>query len=797
MMITESTTKSKLADEQIYDSNNYIKVIWEDTLDNHSNHKEKQIEKYFQTKYKTNKVKVIFKPITSKNSSVVVEGAADASELVLDENYQKSLIEQYIKDNNISVSLAHLMKLDSSVNLELENYKEHTNRYKTFKIKEIEFSNFLSYGKNNKITFEDKNGITSVISDPPNYGGKTTLTVDLLLFLFFGTTTKTDKNEEIFNRFSEDDLVEVKGKVDIEGDTYIIKRTISRKKSKDGHACKGEVDFYQVLPRGGIKQLNGEQRKFTDELIKTYVGTYDDFLITILTTGDNLDDLIKTKPTERGRILTRFIGLEFFREKEKIAKKKHTEWKEKSKLYHNNSQEILAKIDTENDKIGQNELMIISQKQTEDNYKVQINGLNKTREELFKTRYNDIDSELYKLDEETIQSGIDKVEGLVTQKTNEIKTLESQIPIPGEEYDIDFYGTQKLALKENTEAEITLRLEISSTSQTIDMLKNSEICQTCKRPLDHVDHKKEIADNEKLLSSKQSEWELVKQKIVEITTSMNHMDEIKNKWDSYNRNILLVDKAKVELKAYEDSLSRGLEKLNQYRKIKAMVDKNKLIDTDIQTIKFKIDGLDQEKNMVSLQIKSLEKDIELSKSKIDEYNGLLKELKNEEMIDNIFKVYLDVYGKNGISKMVLGTMIPLINSHLKILLSDTCEFILEMRMNEKSEVEFWMVDQSTGVEKPLNAGSGYEKTVSSLALRCVLSKVCSLPKPNIIVFDEVTGKVSNENLDKIGLFFDKLKQFFEHIWVISHNPLIQDWADHMVKVRKDNNISTLVENVIE
>jgi DNA repair exonuclease SbcCD ATPase subunit len=617
------------------------------------------------------------------------------------------------------------------------------------------------------------------------------------LFLFFGTTTKTDKNEEIFNRFSEDDLVEVKGKVDIEGDTYIIKRTISRKKSKDGHACKGEVDFYQVLPRGGIKQLNGEQRKFTDELIKTYVGTYDDFLITILTTGDNLDDLIKTKPTERGRILTRFIGLEFFREKEKIAKKKHTEWKEKSKLYHNNSQEILAKIDTENDKIGQNELMIISQKQTEDNYKVQINGLNKTREELFKTRYNDIDSELYKLDEETIQSGIDKVEGLVTQKTNEIKTLESQIPIPGEEYDIDFYGTQKLALKENTEAEITLRLEISSTSQTIDMLKNSEICQTCKRPLDHVDHKKEIADNEKLLSSKQSEWELVKQKIVEITTSMNHMDEIKNKWDSYNRNILLVDKAKVELKAYEDSLSRGLEKLNQYRKIKAMVDKNKLIDTDIQTIKFKIDGLDQEKNMVSLQIKSLEKDIELSKSKIDEYNGLLKELKNEEMIDNIFKVYLDVYGKNGISKMVLGTMIPLINSHLKILLSDTCEFILEMRMNEKSEVEFWMVDQSTGVEKPLNAGSGYEKTVSSLALRCVLSKVCSLPKPNIIVFDEVTGKVSNENLDKIGLFFDKLKQFFEHIWVISHNPLIQDWADHMVKVRKDNNISTLVENVIE
>jgi DNA repair exonuclease SbcCD ATPase subunit len=795
-MITEYTTTSKLSDEQIYDSNNYIKVIWEDTLDNHTNLKEKQIEKYFQNKYKTSKVKVIFKPIMSKNSDIVVEGTADASELVLDETYQKSLIEQYIKDNNINVSLPHLMKLDTSVNVDLENYKEHTNRYKTFKIREIEFSNFLSYGENNKLTFEDKNGITSVISDPPNYGGKTTLTVDLLLFLFFGTTTKTDKNEEIFNRFTNSDVVEVKGKVDIEGDTYIIKRSVTRKKSKDSYICKGEVDFYQILPRGGIKQLNGEQRKFTDELIKTYVGSYDDFLITILTTGDNLDDLIKTKPTERGRILTRFIGLEFFREKEKIAKKKHTEWKEKSKLYHNNSQDILAKIEVENDKIRNNELMIISQKQNEADFKKEIDELNQKREELFKTRYNDIDVELYKLDEETIQLGITKVEGLITQKTNEIQALESQIPTPEEQYDIDFYGLKKLELKELNESEVTLRLKIASLTETIDMLKNSEICQTCKRPLDDIDHKDEISKAEKTCNTKTIEWENTKTQIEHVTKSINYMDEVKNKWDAYNRNILLVDKAKLELKAYYDSLSRGTEKLEQYRKIKQMVEKNKLIDTDIQTTKFKIDNLEEQKNLVSLQIRGIEKDIELSNTKINEYNGLLKELKNEEVIDNIFKTYLEVYGKNGISKMVLSTMIPLINSHLKILLSDSSEFILEMRMNDKSEVEFWMVDQITGIEKPLNAGSGYEKTISSLALRCVLSKVCSLPKPNIIVFDEVTGKVSNENLDKINLFFDKLKQFFEHIWIISHNPLILDWADHAVKVKKENNISTVIDNMI-
>ena len=50
------TTSSKIKQSEIYDENNQIKVIWEDTLDNHSTHREKQIEKYFQTKYKTKKV---------------------------------------------------------------------------------------------------------------------------------------------------------------------------------------------------------------------------------------------------------------------------------------------------------------------------------------------------------------------------------------------------------------------------------------------------------------------------------------------------------------------------------------------------------------------------------------------------------------------------------------------------------------------------------------------------------------------------------------------------------------------
>ena len=76
-----------------------------------------------------------------------------------------------------------------------------------------------------------------------------------------------------------------------------------------------------------------------------------------------------------------------------------------------------------------------------------------------------------------------------------------------------------------------------------------------------------------------------------------------------------------------------------------------------------------------------------------------------------------------------------------------------------------------------------------MALRAVLSKVCSLPKPNIVVFDEVFGKISNENLEMVSQFFQKIKEYFEKIFVITHNPLVSQWADSVVKINKDNNVS--------
>jgi DNA repair exonuclease SbcCD ATPase subunit len=140
----------------------------------------------------------------------------------------------------------------------------------------------------------------------------------------------------------------------------------------------------------------------------------------------------------------------------------------------------------------------------------------------------------------------------------------------------------------------------------------------------------------------------------------------------------------------------------------------------------------------------------------------------------------------------MKTMMPLINSELQRLMEDSSYFKLEIRISDKNEVEFMMIDNGTGIEKLMVSGSGYERSIAALALRSVLSKICSLPRPNIIVFDEIFGKISNDNLEMVAEFFIKIKEYFDKIFVITHSPLVSQWADSVVKIKKENNVSKVL-----
>ncbi len=268
--------------------------------------------------------------------------------------------------------------------------------------------------------------------------------------------------------------------------------------------------------------------------------------------------------------------------------------------------------------------------------------------------------------------------------------------------------------------------------------------------------------------------------------------KLKKEFDEYEKAKLIKEKLDVSIDACDVKINSIKEKINRYNEAQTKIADNQKIDGFLIKAKVRLDELGMEKDRVNKEINNNNFQIKSYHQKIEENNKRIIKIFEEFEKEKIYKLYLDVYGKNGISKIIMKSMIPLINSELQRLLEDSAFFTLQIKINDKNEVEFWMTDNSTGIEKLMVTGSGYERTVASLALRSVLSKVCSLPKPNIIVFDEIFGKISDDNLEMVGEFFKKIKEYFDKILVITHNPLVSNWADSIIKVRKEDNISKIV-----
>ena len=404
--------------------NPYVQVVWVDYAENFTQEKIKSVRHYFQKKYETTNVNVITKTKVDKETTHNV----DISFNILDKNYQQELAKTYLDNKSLSVYLDKVLDIDSIVDNRMSLNDDEAQPFKKWYIKNIEFSNFLSYGENQKIDFDNCNGISVVESNPPNFGGKTVLSVDLLLFLFFNETTKTSKAEEIFNRFTDKNKVSVKGEVLIDGEEYIILRTLERKKAKSGEwNVKTELDFFKRLSDDSLQNFTGEQRRETEKFIKTSIGTKEDFLMTILTTGTNLEDLIDSKPTARGQVLSRFMGLEFLKRKEEIAKEIYSEFSKSmiSNIYNS------EKLKTDNQ--DKEETIVTLKKQIEDANTTLIDIQDRIikgqefRDELLKQKHSDIDVEISNLSPTKVTSEIESLEfnksGVVKQ-LSELKVVE-------------------------------------------------------------------------------------------------------------------------------------------------------------------------------------------------------------------------------------------------------------------------------------------------------------------------------------------------------------------------------------
>lgn len=760
--------------------NPYVQVVWEDYSENFTQEKIKSVRHYFQKKYETTNVNVI----TKAKMVEEVTHSVDISFNILDENYQLELVRSFLESKNNLEYYDDICKLNTSVDNKLLMSQTDAAPFKRWYIKNIEFSNFLSYGENQKIDFEKCDGITVVESNPPNFGGKTVLTVDLLMFLFFNETTKTSKAEEIFNRFTDKNKVAVKGEIIIDGEEYILLRNIERKLSKKNEwNVKTELDFYKRLSDGSILNFTGEQRRETETFIKTSIGTKEDFLMTILTTATNLEELIDSKPTARGQVLSRFMGLDFLKRKEEAAKEIYSDFSKGmlSNIY--NSEQLKTDNQTYKETINTLTGNNITLEGQLEEVKGRITKGQEYRDGLLKSKHN-IDNDLISISPDKVQEeinllGLQKAKA-ITDRDN-VKVVE-----PSEFYHEDKHDH----VKKNIQDMLTEQAENNAKIKSIEELKSSVEggikCEHCGIELMNAS-----ITNAKIgeLAGFITHKGLLEGLMQDLTSKEQGFVQLKKEFDEYEKNKLIREKYELSIESFQLKIDALKTKLDRYSEVQDKITENNKTDGLLIKAKLRLDELELEKNKIEKTISDNKFQITTLTTKIDNNLETIRKIEEEADKERIYKIYLEIFGKNGITKLIMKTMMPLINSELQRLLEDSSHFRLEVRINDKNEVDFLMIDNNTQVEKPMSSGSGYERTIASLALRAVLSKICSLPRANVVVFDEVFGKISNDNLEMVSEFFTKIKEYFEKIFVITHNPLVTNWADNVVRIRKEENIS--------
>lgn len=774
-----------------------VNIVWNVSPTNYSREIKKSIISMMAKKYGIPEKNIKVEPNLLVNRTTGTL-AADSVKSINDPNFQLELFKQYIAENKIEdIDFNEIVKIDSLINSTID-YTVY-DKSKKYSIKWVKWSNFLSYGPDNYFDFSKLHGLILLNGEPANKSGKSTFAYDLLHFLLFGKTN-TDKAKTLAGLFNnylpEEKTLSVEGCINIDGDDYIIKRVLTRPASgKKTKTVTNKVEYYRLAPDGSETLLQDENQqgisaKDTSKIIKEALGNENDFDLIISANAKDLDNLISLTETEKGRLLSRWIGLSVLEDKDAKAREK---WNKEISV--GRYSDIYNKVQLESEIFDLKEEEKTLHAEIEKNKEIiktcddKLEAYNKTRDTLLSSKIA-IDKNLLNVNVTTLQTTLNNIVEIGKRKNTELEYYTNELKKYG---DVDYSDEEYKNLKAEKEPLISrmaeLRTKIEALKETNKKLAEAEYCPTCHRKFDNVDNSDVINKNNKEIENFIAEGVEKKKKSEEITKKIEDIE---------SKITLSKEKSKIELKIATintEITSKRLEYsenkklLDEVNKNKEAITKNSEIDASINVVDSNIKAEKVIKENANSKIAENEKAITKNIETIDLKNSYIIKIEEERKTEKYWKLYLQMIGKNGISKMVLKNTLPIINCELDRLLNDVADFKVEITMDNENDIDFLLIRD--GVITRLSAASGLEKTQASLALRVVLGRLSKLSRPPFILLDEILGTVDKENYDDMKKLYDKIIEYYDFVLHICHIDL--DWyqAGDIITIKKIDNISTL------
>ena len=721
---------------------------------------------------------------------------------------QKELIQEYLKEYEVSSEmLERVYELNDQYNRVIQE-NEEVGRNINWKLHKIEWDNLFNYGEDNCVNFDNLNGIIGIFGK--NYTGKSSI-IDSILYTMFNSTSKNErKNLNIINQNRPSCLGRVH--LSIGERNYTIERTsekyIKRLKGEETTEAKTDLEFSSVCSATGEQtSLNGLSRIETDKNIRKHFGTMDDFLISAMASQHGSLAFIDEGSTRRKEIIGKFLDLEVFEKKFKLAKEDASDLRGalrrlEGREYDEEIEEAAALL-AENTKnlekkkrsctslkkrMGQTEEQIAETKSKIDSIPTEVINIHKMRREL-----KSAENQKISLVEDTKDKTIlrEQKEELYSKIIDFIDSFDIE-ELKEKKKSIEEFETQ-ISKSESELADIVADLERQENkSRLLDKIPCGTSFPTCKFIKDaHVAKAR--------IPLTQEQRDDTEQELAALRTSL----------EKTNHSLVLDRLAK-----YEKIMNKKAETSGVIADLNLELERNKLsmerVERTIADCSVKIDEYEVNKEAIE-NLTQLQDDLALYKSQLDVMETSLEGCQNEMLelvktngsleqkvkgIEEQKAEYLDLQEKfsaydlfmrcmhtNGIAYDVIKKKLPVINQEMAKILANITNF--EVFFEDSGNKFDIFIKHPKHDARPIEMASGAEKTLAAMAIRLSILSVSSLPKGDLFVLDEPGTALDEENMEGFIRLLELIKVYFKNVLLISHLDSLKDCVDMQIVIDKE------------
>ena len=724
-----------------------------------------------------------------------------------DPKVQEELIDEYLKDYEATPeTLEKVFALNRKYNTMAEE-EEEVSRNINWSLKSFEWDNLFNYGEDNRINFERLNGIVGIFGK--NYSGKSSI-IDAFLYTMFNSTSKNErKNLNVINQ--NKDVGRGRLEITIGDRDYIIERSSSKyiKKLKGAETLEAKTDtnfsYYDHVMEEET-ELNGDSRNGTDKNIRKMFGTVEDFLLTSMASQVDSLSFINEGSTKRKEILGKFLDLEIFDKKFKKAKEDASDMKGALKLLE--GKEYDTDITDVTEQLQQNSAAKEKQERKCRKYSAAIAKTENVIGEI-ERKIDSIPAEIINIIE-VKEEQISKQQAVVTL-TTQIEELTEECKIKRAshqricevlaDFDIEALRSKQEEIEQKRQSLENVNHTIEQQAYRLEQNKN-KVKLLLEVPCgDEYSSCKFIKD----AYSAQGSVTVIEQNLIELRKETEELFE-----DIDNLNPTNIER---KIDKYEEVLQMRDDIYNTINQSELIIDKNK---SKITTLGLEIEKLDIKIGEYEQNREAIENLEQLLNDKVEQKNNLkaqqiilddcneeivvlIKERGSlEQKLENLinqrqemetmrdsfaaYDLYMRCMHTNGISLDVIKKKLPVINEEISKVLANVVDFEVFFE-SEGNKLDIF-IKHPKYEARPIEMGSGAEKTIAAMAIRLALLSVSSLPKGSIFILDEPATALDAENMEGFVRILDMVKSYYQTVLLISHVDSLKDIADMTIEIDK-------------